>query len=43
MVIDGVTHSLLYRASQFDKDSPVVEGIFLEPFDVMFPSAVGQR
>jgi hypothetical protein len=36
VVIDGVTHGLVYRATQPEEGGPVFEGVFLEPRDVMF-------
>lgn len=35
-VIEGITHGLVYRATQPEEDGPVFEGVFLEPRDVMF-------
>jgi hypothetical protein len=35
-MIDGVTHSLLYRAFKGEEDGPVVECVMLEPRDIMF-------
>jgi hypothetical protein len=36
VVIDGITHGLIYRATQPEEKGPVYEGVFLEPRDVMF-------
>ena len=36
MVIDGITHGLVYRATRPEEDGPVFEGVFLEPGDIMF-------
>lgn len=36
LVIDGITHGLIYRATQPEEDGPIFEGVFLEPRDVMF-------
>ena len=36
LVIDGITHGLVYRATQPEECGPVFEGVFLEPRDVMF-------
>jgi hypothetical protein len=36
VVVDGITHGLVYRAEQFEDDGPVFEGVFLQPRDVMF-------
>jgi hypothetical protein len=36
VVIDGITHGLVYEVTQAKEDWPVVEGVYLEPRDVMF-------
>ena len=36
LVIDGITHGLVYRATQFEDDGPIFEGVFLAPRDIMF-------
>jgi hypothetical protein len=36
VVLDGITHSLLYRATQAEEGDRVFEGVFLEPLGVMF-------
>jgi hypothetical protein len=36
VVINGITHGLVYRATQPEENGPVFEGVFLEPRDVMF-------
>jgi hypothetical protein len=36
LVLDGITHGLVYRATQPEENGPVFEGVFLEPRDVMF-------
>jgi hypothetical protein len=36
VVIDEITHGLVYQATQPEPDGPVIEGVFLEPRDVMF-------
>ena len=36
LVIDGITHGLVYRATEPDANGNVYEGVFLEPRDVIF-------
>jgi hypothetical protein len=36
LVIAGITHGLVYRATRCAKNGPVCEGVFLEPRDIMF-------
>ncbi len=36
LVINGITHGLVYQVTQSDENGPVYEGVFLEPSDVMF-------
>jgi hypothetical protein len=36
VVIDGITHGLIYEAIRHEPDAPVVEGVFLQPREVMF-------
>ena len=36
VVLDGVTHGLLYQAIQPEEGGPVFESVMLEPRDVMF-------
>jgi hypothetical protein len=36
IVIDGITHGLVYEAAQSEENGPVYEGVFLKPRDVMF-------
>jgi hypothetical protein len=36
VIIDGITHGLVYRATQPEEGGPVFEGLFLEPRDIMF-------
>ena len=36
VVINGITHGLVYRAWEAEEGGPKFEGVFLEPRDVMF-------
>jgi hypothetical protein len=36
VVLDGITHGLVYQAIQPEEDGPVFEFVMLEPRDVMF-------
>ena len=36
LVLDGITHGLVYEATRYEEDGPVIEFVMLLPRDVMF-------